>query len=87
MYPAFIYLFRQNHVIFFTPFQSDLTKYRTNDNAYKSYGFRPFALSAPELWNKLLDDIRSCDNSNLFKRKLKTHLFKNYFNTEFFSYP
>ena len=44
-------------------------------------------MSAPELWNKLPDDIRSCDNLNLFKRKLKTS-FKNYFNMyEFFSYP
>ena len=36
--------------------------------------FRTFAVSAPELWTKLPDDIRSCDNLNLFKRKLKTHL-------------
>ena len=41
---------------------------------------RAFAVSAPELWNKLPDDIRSYDNLNLFIRKLKTHLFKNYFN-------
>ena len=47
---------------------------------FKSYGYRAFAVSAPELWNKLPDDIRSCDNLNIFKRKLKTHLFKNYFN-------
>ena len=46
----------------------------------KSYGYRAFTVSVPELWNKLPDDIRSCDNLNLFKRKLKTHLFKNYFN-------
>jgi len=31
----------------------------------KSYGYRAFAVSAPELWNKLPDDIRSCDNLNL----------------------
>ena len=54
----------------------------------KSYGFRAFARSASERWNKLPDDIRSCDNLNVFKRKLKTHLFKNCFNMyEFFSYP
>ena len=45
----------------------------------KSYGSRAFAVSAPELWNKLPIDIRSCDNLNLFKRKLKTHLYSNYF--------
>ena len=41
----------------------------------KSYGFGAFAVSAPELWIKLPDDIRFCDNLNLFKRKLKTYLF------------
>ena len=28
----------------------------------KTYGSRAFAVSAPELWNKLPDDIRSCKN-------------------------
>ena len=46
----------------------------------KSYDYRAFTVSAPELWNKLPDEIRSCDNLNIFKRKLKAHLFKNYFN-------
>ena len=32
----------------------------------KSYGSRAFAVLAPELWNKLTVDIRSCDNLNLF---------------------
>ena len=32
---------------------------------------RAFAVSAPELWNKLLVDIRSCNNLSLFKDKLK----------------
>ena len=45
----------------------------------KSYGYRAFTVSAPELWNKLPDDMHSCDNLNLFKRRLKTHLFKTYF--------
>ena len=58
---------------------SDLRLTPVNFNL-KSYGYRAFAVSAPELWNKLPDDIRSCDNLNIFKRKLKTHLFKNYFN-------
>ena len=45
----------------------------------KTYGSRTFSVSAPELWNKLPDDIRSCENLSLFKHKLKTHLFKNYY--------
>ena len=45
----------------------------------ETYGSRAFSVSAPELWNKLPDDIRSCENLSLFKHKLKTHLFKNYY--------
>ena len=45
----------------------------------KTYGSRAFSVSAPELWNKLPDDIRSCENLGLFKHKLKTYLFKNFY--------
>ena len=45
----------------------------------KSYRSRAFAVSAPELWNKLPDDICSWYNLNLIERKIKTHLYKNYF--------
>ena len=41
----------------------------------KTYGSRAFSVLAPELWNKLPDDIRSCENLRLFKHKLKTYLF------------
>ena len=52
----------------------------SNNISYiKSYGSRAIAVSAPELWNNLPVEIRSCDNLNLFKHKLKTHLFSNYF--------
>ena len=44
----------------------------------KTYGSRAFSVSAPELWNKLPDGVRSCENLSLFKRKLKTYLFKNF---------
>ena len=33
----------------------------------KTSGSRTFSVSAPELWNKLPDDIRSCENPSLFK--------------------
>ena len=45
----------------------------------KTYGSRAFSVSALELWNKLPDDIRSCENLSLFKHKLKTYLFKNFY--------
>ena len=45
----------------------------------KTYGSRAFSVSAPELWNKLPDDISSYENLSLFKHKLKTYLFKNFY--------
>ena len=45
----------------------------------KTYGSRAFSVSAPKLWNKLPNDIHSCENLSLFKHKLKTYLFKNYY--------
>ena len=32
----------------------------------KTYGSRAFSVSVPELWNKLPDNIRSCENLSLF---------------------
>ena len=45
----------------------------------KTYGSRAFSVSAPELWSKLPDDIRSCENLSLFRHKLKTYLFTNFY--------
>ena len=42
----------------------------------KTYGFRAFSVIAPLLWNDLPIDIRSIDDVNKFKSKLKTFLFK-----------
>ena len=40
-----------------------------------SYGKRAFSVAAPELWNKLPEDIKSANSVDAFKRKLKTFLF------------
>ena len=45
----------------------------------KTYGSRASSVSVPELWNNLPDDIRSCENPSLFKHKLKTYLFTNFY--------
>lgn len=47
----------------------------------KSYGKRSFSSAAPELWNALPTDVRICDSLSSFKRKLKTWLFKQAFET------
>ena len=38
-------------------------------------GDRAFACAAPKLWNKLPLDIRKSSSVNVFKSKLKAHLF------------
>ena len=53
---------------------STLLLARTDYNM-KTYGARTFAISAPELWNQLPDDIKSIDNLTTFKSKLKTYFF------------
>ena len=42
---------------------------------------RSFKYCAPEVWNKLPYELRTCPEVTMFKQKLKTHLF-----TEFFEY-
>ena len=42
----------------------------------KSYGSRAFSVSAPCIWNKLPMDFKCNPSIAIFKRKLKTHLFK-----------
>ena len=44
----------------------------------------PFGISAPRIWNSLPDDIQDTPALDAFKKRLKTHLFKqalNWWNT------
>ena len=43
------------------------------------YGERAFASSGPTLWNGLPRELRDVSSTEDFKRKLKTHLFKKYY--------
>ena len=45
----------------------------------KSYGSRAFSVCAPGLWNKLPLEIKSSTSVPEFKRRLKTHLFRQAF--------
>ena len=49
-----------------------LTEKRTNNK----YGRRAFSNCAPVLWNNLPVEIRSIESLNVFKKRLKTLLFK-----------
>ena len=39
-------------------------------------GERSFRYAAPNVWNSLPFELRSCNSLTIFKRKLKTHFFK-----------
>ena len=40
---------------------------------------RAFPIGGPKLWNKLDMSIRNSENLNIFKKRLKTHHFRNYY--------
>ena len=65
-----------------TPYQPSRTLHSSNDNQlslshhkYLAYGGRSFEVIAPELWNGLHSSMRQIKSLELFKKRLKTHLF------------
>jgi len=44
-----------------------------------TYGDRAFMTAAPKLWNALPKTLKSCETLPVFKRALKTHLFKMFY--------
>ena len=44
-----------------------------------NYGERSFSYAAPKLWNELPEYIRKSETLPIFKTRLKTHLFKQYY--------
>ena len=53
--------------------QNKLVEPKTN---LVTYGDRAFSAVAPRLYNRLPLDLRKCESYELFKQKLKTHIFK-----------
>ena len=45
----------------------------------KTLGDRSFQIAAPALWNSLPASVRDIDNVLVFKRTIKTHLFRKAF--------
>ena len=52
----------------------------------KTYGDRSFSACAQKLWNQLPDEIRAAGSVAIFKRQLKTHLFKDVYINELCGY-
>jgi hypothetical protein len=53
-----------------------LEKVRCNNN----FGMRAFSVVAPKLWNDLPINVRNSITSEMFKSRLKTHLFQKSYN-------
>ncbi len=49
-------------------------------NRLKGYGDRSFSSAAPKLWNALPAHVTGSTSVNIFKKRLKTHLFTSAFN-------
>jgi len=46
----------------------------------QTYGLNAFSVAAPTLWNKLPSHIRNYKSVNVCKKRVKSFLFKQYFN-------
>ena len=58
---------------------SDQLLLMTPRTRFKTRGDRSFQASAPRLWNALPLDLRSLESTEVFKRELKTYLFRHAF--------
>ena len=56
---------------------NNLTKVFKQSTHQNKYGSRAFSFVGPKLWNMLPRDIQAVDNSDDFKRALKTFLMRN----------
>ena len=45
----------------------------------KTFAVRSFSYMGPTLWNELLDNLRTINNADTFRKKLKTYLFEKSF--------
>ena len=43
------------------------------------YNCRSFTFAAPQIWNELPEDVKLSGSLGVFRRKLKTHLFREAF--------
>ena len=46
----------------------------------KTFVARSFRVAGPTLWNNIPDELRCIDDQNVFKKSIKTFLFKKAFN-------
>ena len=58
---------------------SDLLLLQVPNVMTATYGQRTFSYCAPKLWNSLPKSLKESETVTIFKKKLKTFLFRDYF--------
>uniref|UniRef100_A0A669C582 Reverse transcriptase domain-containing protein n=1 Tax=Oreochromis niloticus TaxID=8128 RepID=A0A669C582_ORENI len=77
--PAYIFDLLQPYVPSRSLRSSDLGLLAIKNTKRRTKGDRAFATVAPRLWNSLPQALRTVDSVAVFKKQLKTHLFKTAF--------
>ena len=57
----------------------NLLKRKDSKAINMSYGWRAFSICGPFLWNELPQHLRQAKSVDIFKKQLKTYLFRKYF--------
>ena len=65
-----------NLLIFIIHYVNFILHIKAIPRTFSSHGDRAFYACALKLWNSLPADQRSCNSLDIFKKTLKTHLFK-----------
>ena len=75
MHNAFTYEYYSHEL----PCTTQYIDKHTDIDLQQTYGDRAFCFSGPREWNKLSLEIRQSKSVEVFKTKLKTLLFKEYY--------
>ena len=60
---------------------TDITRLIIPFTKWKTFAARSFSVAGPTEWNLLPSNIRETESYELFKKKLKTHFFIQYFDS------
>ena len=75
-YPAYMKNLISLHIPPRSLRSSSKSKLDVPDSRLKTYGDRAFSFAAPDVWNSLPESVKSAKSLDVFKTKLKTHLFE-----------
>ena len=74
--PSYLEELLQPHTPCTTLRSSSFQELREPTTNLKTFGDRAFGSAAPRLWNNLPEDVKRAPSTETFKKRLKTHYFK-----------